>query len=656
VFFRVHIPFFIVCSLIVVLKFINVQAGNAEDVVARNDIPSDSVTKVLDHVYSKWTINNRQLLQLSEIAEKEFTADSNEISERISLYHNVFPNIFINKQLLKAEIVTEKYLRSYESIIPSPEEVDQAYAELLSLLPDFPVPPKNDVLPIINCRALFSTSAVSELCKVTEAKIRSEREKLWAKQSKNWSTDELAIRAESEQCIVSSQECNTCIATVGEYNSYLQLQMILTVIDKKKAREFALNKFLSSRYCTEQNRKNNLSENVLKVQQHRIEDKLLSRHMDTPLSQIDDNDLMYVYNKYYPRFFRNRKIKSVAILGSSDSLYIDSLYQRLSHLDHLKGQNRLSNIKSFFSALPLVYVSSDDLPDTINTLIDTLRIQDFRTLHTPFGHFICRIVADRRQLEIRPNEARKKLLYLAMEERKRFKDKSEELCAKNYYDCHESQYVTPDTLRARTWLLPSHSIGLPTITNQRRQQPTTANDTISFSSLNIMSYNLPPDVESELLNAYKGEKKKSSLFGPIYGIFGTWYFKVENAKIGGVKLPFDSVKSSIINEMQVQGFPMDSMLKTENGEKVVNQEIITAAFYAGIPAEVDSIPDEEIEKCIINKTVNVPYKKGGKIDAKLRRYARQKIMDKKIDTFQQKSLEWIQSLTIDNELLYSGCN
>ena len=651
---------FVVCLYILIFTMIQPHRVESESL---NVLPSGNESAVLKdnlsvqqmlNVYVLWKNSVRFCSALSSVAENEYGDQQTGYLDRIALYKKLFPGILIESEFVKSEIVIEKYLQNSKGIIPSPEEVDEVYNSLLSQLSNVSLPPKNEILSILQSRALFKSPLVSNLCRELVDQKKDNLNKQRAERNKKWGAEKLEIRVGGETCLVSDPKSNECVVTTDEFNTFLQIESVAKRVEKKIAREMVLKKLLNRGYFARITKEKNIkiTEDEREMRLERIGNRLLLDNLNEMSVIISDAERMSIYEKYYNRFFRERKLKTVAIIGSSDSLLIDSLYRTvLKKFKNLKGAELLARKKAVFSSLPWVLYSSESLPDTIVSTINGLHIQDIQIVHTPFGHFICRLLADKRLLEIRPDEARQKLVYLALKERERSNGESDSLRAISYYEKNLNKYCTPDTFVLKTWLVPQTG-GEALKGNESKLSVV---DTPEVASMEILSITLPPEVEIDLMNAYKKRKKNELFLGPITSKYGNWYFKVKLFKKGGEKLPFDTVKAQIFSDMQIQRFPIDSILKTKTGKNLIEKEVRTEVFYASIPMKADSIPEKEVEMQIKHGKIILLPKMDKKDHSEKIKYARQKIMDDLIGSVQKNANDWIKSLVIDEDVLFSGC-
>lgn len=368
----------------------------------------------------------------------------------------------------------------------------------------------------------------------------------------------------------------------------------------------------------------------------------------------DDALLAATYDKYY-RFFCDKKIKTVALIGSSDSGYIDSLYRVLQSFDHSTVPESALKKQSFIKLLPWITASTDDLPDSIVSAVDTLRIQQVRNLKTPFGFFICRIIENKRRRAIPLKNVTLQLSYLITEERKASKGESDTIRAMHFYKNHSKMFVSPDTILCRTWLIPfidtTAIAALPEINRSSR----IAKDTTMFLSQHIWSTDLPSAVGDSLRFRLKSYRDSVHFIGPIDSRFGKWYFSVLKIIPGGKKIPFARVKCDICKSFEIQCLPFDSIRETEMGKHLISMEALAGAYRHKVNDELKDIPDEEVKKQMEIGLVKAAASNKSLSDDDQIEDARNLIKEKRNKDDSTNMMNWIESLIIDRAVLFAGC-
>ncbi len=633
---------------------------DTSDVVVHH---SDSADSVIDRLSSLYNNFRKSVLGCQDLLKRDTAGQmvaSNEFKSRLSAYELVFPNVKIDHRAVRKEIVIERILKNEMGIVPSEIEiqVENEYQKFVSVYPLATLPSKDALYPIIQNKIFLSSDDVVRICSQIALKEREETRRKRLESMKPWSVEKLALNIDRKLCLVSDTKKDECIITVADFNGYLAFQQIPSNVTLKVARDMVLRKLLKKRYIVQLIEDSDIvfEKEFLEEQEKQVGNKLI-RNLDTDRSEIPGKErLKEVYDKYYDRFFRDRRTKKVGILGSTDSFYIDSIYRILRKFDADPEGIRATEKKRFILSLPMAVSVSDELPDSMFPFINNLRNQHYDMFSTPFGFFICRIVSEKRHFETPIDEAVNELRYLIREEKARSKGKTDSARAIEYYRENNEQFLVPDTMVCRVWLVPL----IDTLSFKRMDEKSRlqilVRDTSSFNSKIIASYNLPSQVAVELSRIFREMKGKKGVIGPISGPLGTWYFLVEKVISGNGKLPFESVRETILRDLEIRHFPLDSIGEDEVGASLLKQESYVAAYRASLWRETENLSDAKVLDLIDNKTIKLKYDNGRKIDRRLLDTARRRILDKKIEQDQKKTNEWIKTLAIDRALLFTGCD
>ncbi len=621
----------------------------------------DSLTAKMNACYRQWKRAIRACYILLDTATADgYNAAPEEVTTRLSMYVQAFPGIAIDTMLVKKEIIIEKYLLQETGITPTPMQIQTGYFDFIGQSPLKSPPSQSAISPILSSRVLFLLDTVVQLCNELSRQQNQRTNEQFAASMEPWPVNEIAVNADSQLCLVINPDNRECIVTVNEFNNFLSLHRIQRRIRLETARRLALRELLTDLHLADRAEKAGIParKELMEAEEQWVEKRLLWREHAYLTETIDDDRLLNsTYDKYYDRFFREKKLMTVGIIGSTDSLFIDSLYRDIQKKE---ADTVPSRKRSYTNSLPWVILPSADLPDTIISAIDTLKQKQSCVLKTPFGFFICRIFNVRRQREISFKQARDKLVYLILTERTISQGKPDSILALEYYLKNNNKFITPDTLIVRAWLVPL----IDTLTlremDKKKLQQMISRDTTCFRPRVIGSESLPYIVADELLSRLVGKKDKQTLIGPLTSHFGTWYFSIQKVIAGRKKIPFASAREMIYNELEIQSFPFDSILKTEAGIRAKEQLVLAGAYrkYANnnLEKEIADIPDKDIQKLIENKMIKISYANKGTPDKRLLNIARQMISEKKIQQDQAKINEWIESLVIDRELLFTGCS
>lgn len=618
---------------------------------------SDSLTSRVSSQYSEWimpVLSARILLFKAE--EKGYIASSKECQQRLLIYNKAFPGVEVHTSLIEDEIVLEKYLNSEARLFPDIQRVNWCYQEYLKSSPILPPSPQTLLNPLLNSRALFTMDSVKLLCdKITEIQ-QAENDKQANIKHKPWGLDEMSLPLESSVCLAEKPD-NECVVTVNEFNCFAAFNKKNSHIPLAIARKMVLVELLRTKFCSQKADSHGLSFNTQFQEKMEavLDDQLLPHEYST--SRYDDSievKLGETYNKYYNQFFRDKITKLVELIGSTDSVYLDSLIridQRRRSDPVPKGG--LSAKSPFVNSLFWRKLSSEELPDCILQTVDTLRRGQISGLiKTPFGFFVCKVIKVERRAGVSFRDAYNKVRYLYNLEQKLSNGQPDSVLAREYYDRNKTTYSAPDTLFVTSWLIP----GTDTLMLQAKNDSiTVSNDTAKIRPLRVQSTHLPTLIQNALLKRYNDSLNKSGFIGPLHCHLGTWYFLINKRMPGGKPIPFNLAINSIYPKLLIQSFPFDSLFSTESGRAMKKQMINNTAYQKYIYLKSDTIAqalsDSEIKKLITNKTINIAYKSGKETNRQLCDIARGMVRDQMQQQYAKEIENWLQSIRIKDSLL-----
>ena len=618
----------------------------------------DSATNALTSLYNE--LKSKSLFYYFSFNQEllnDFTVSPEELNERVAVYNKAFPGITIDLTQVRMEIIVEKYLTESENIEPTAFEIETVCNDFIARYPLASKPNQKTIYLLARSIALFSMNSVVALQNETSAARMNAGLNNLAKFMEPWPLDDISIDADPYCCLATDTNNGECLVTVAEFNVYAIIKSILHTTRLDSARNILLRDLLSKQYFANLSKKNGV-----KLQSIDIEEEMeswgeaLLRERNGFKRFYDEQALQHAYDKYYNRFFCNRWIKKVGIIGSTDSLYIDSLYTNLIKTEMKNSNMEVSRKNTRLNLLPWVVTSSGELPDTIVSLIDSLRSQQYKKLKTPFGYFLVRIIENKRHHSLLLAEVREKLIYLINEDLARSGGKPDSTCALDYYKINVDKFKAPDTIQVRAWLVPLHNSSTFNTMDSNEQQQKISKDTSTFLPLYISSPSLPALVSDSLLKYVKITSTQKTLIGPVNSTLGAWYFLVDKINAGGKVISFADVKDKIIRELEVKSISIDTLTKTEIDTRMLERERLISAYYSQIPKEIDAVSDDEIKKLIDNGTINVSYENKGSIDKRLLDFARQRICGKILEKDSKNSEKWLEAIAIERPLLFLGCS
>jgi hypothetical protein len=611
----------------------------------------DSNTLAIYRQYINWTEKINDCLLLSELAATEgYKANLENISSRIKVYSEAFPGVLLNKQAIINELTIENYFRDKINLLPQPNHVENTYKEYLQKTPLASPPGLNAIYDILVSHIIFSSDSLQHICyKLSEQRVRKNIENR-NNFLKPWPLNKIRLKLNPNLCVAKDQ--NKCIITVERFNAFLSICPVRQSLQLDSARKQVLVDFLNSAYISNMSSGDTLLNNDSLMQEREAHfEKVLISNKTRFYDKISDPELYKrTYEKYFQRFFAEKSIKTIGIIGSSDSLYIDSIYHVISDYGKHPSSNSSNKIR-FLKSLPWHQVSSQILPDTLITLLDTQHIQDISFLKTHFGFFLCRMINRKRKKEISFNEAGNILTYLIHEEKLRSQGKPDSVCMLEYYNQHKKQFVSPDTIIAQQWIVPYRdSIDFYSLDAQK-QKACIIVDTSSFVPLNISSCDLPPEIRVKLYNNIETDK---NFIGPLFCSIGTFYFLIHEIKKGGQLIPYNTVKENIKNNLMVQNLPFDSLFNTEIGAQLKEQQVFAKAYQLEMLQNFEKASDEDVLKWVKKEKKNTNGIVDTTIISKNLNLYRRKFIMHKTEQAQKNINEWISSLDINYSVLFSG--
>ena len=619
----------------------------------------DSSTLKLTRHYNQWKKGTDPCdLLFDEAVHGGYDASAAELRDRVSCYGRAFPGIWIDTPRVNREIIIEKFLLREIGVAPPSAQVDADYRELLQNYPLSPAPPLSDIMPIVGSRALFSMDTVARLCDDLSRKNEEKGDEGLKKSMEPWSAKETAINAEAQACLATDPSNGECVVCVGEFNAYVSLHPSERGGRLDTARSEALNDLLTDYFFS---RKAKAADALIPValideEIKKIENAFLMNNYPAFMNDSVYNDQRYekMYDKYYDRFFKARKSKIIGIIGSTDSLYIDSLFGAFQAIETDTSPALSSRKKAFITSLPWTVSTSEQLPEAVASLVDSLKIQGIGKTATPFGFFMCRVVTERWQNEISLKTAYQKLNYLIHEEFARFKGKPDSVRALEYYRSNSSRFLTPDTVTACVWLTPTFETLESLTIDPKKRRRRLFEDTVRFQSKIIASNDLPADAAIELLRRVKEMKNRTRFVGPFSNRWGTWYFDIKKVLAGGKKIPFDSLKGVIAIELEIQSFPFDSIFNTETGGWMKDREAAAGAYRDYLARVIKKIPNSQVRELIEKKIIKISYDDNRPTDKRLIDMARQSILSKKFVKDCVQATVWVKSLMVNRDFLFKG--
>jgi hypothetical protein len=560
--------------------------------------------------YTSWYYDN--VYPLAKLAEeKGINATPEEIAAQEKAFTTMFPGIWSNPNDLRNEIIARKYSKTLHGSSVSQGNVQYAYAHLQSEFPNEPLPQFADVRPMLEMKALLENRSVQiEVENCIEQFQKKQNESL-IKASETWPDSDLAIHVSDDECLAQFKDSAACLLTVKKFNDYLRHIDIPKDFPIDSARKHAIREILTNFYLANEARNKQVtgSDSIARDKQNWIqwnENRMKYKKLGIPV--MDYNSLLNSYYTYFDAFFRERRTQYYSIIGSSDSLYMDSIAQALKR-DLSKSEQIDENqlkIKNQTPDFPWSNSCAMQLPEDFNKYTDTLHLKEVtEIMRMPYGFFIVRLDSVQIRPEVRFEDAQKDLILLAT---KRKWNKLDSVMAEKAYKIYTSDKhlnQISDTLRIMTFLASGNN-RIP-ISGENKITGNITNKKAIRNQENgrlVFSTQLPFDIRDSLLNRWEAGNGKQRIIGPIRSRFGIWNFKVIGSNAGGGTISFSLVKKRLIDSIAAieVDFPSDS--QGQNPDSLLDNIALAKSYAPYYFGEFDEMKEEQNNPSELNAPLN----------------------------------------------------
>ncbi|MBN1984232.1 MAG: peptidyl-prolyl cis-trans isomerase [Chitinivibrionales bacterium] len=659
--------------VLVLLVFILPCTVHSQHIQPQSDSAQNQVSSKKSSTKSTivgWQLQSREIItaikRLSTICdtmiERNFPVTAQEIDGRLSLVREVCPQMKIERNDIKKALSVENFIKkNYASAQISPESMAEKY-EAYQITSSEAVFSKEKMTPLLESMILVNTPRVeTEIARKNQKRFQKWTE-IASKYHQTWPQEGLYLSGLSDECLAFGYD--SCLITLQMYNECVPFMQIPTSVPGDSVHMRILSEILTVMRKAQLAAKADYSQSAECVSRTGKILQLLplfqrfGRHkfLGSP-GPMDDNSLWQSYTMYYDRYFRGREQIKVGIIGSSDSLYIDSLY---SVLKQSKGGKAPDS--GGVTRLPWLVTNNDYLPSEVLMAVDTLRSEGSFTkpVKTAFGFFILKLEEVIRFQEISFEEAKEKLILLAMKDRNEPHQNSSSDRFYEYYEWNKKRFVAPDTFSIVMWLVPSNADLQQKKTRSKSKGGNNAasawHDALPRRSISAFSTDLPKDVRVALEERNR-KTPGDTCVGPVASIYGTWYFKIMKIRRGGRQLPYSEVKGQIEEELGRHESILASGVFNSAKNWYLPLLAVAKAYEMHLYEKYEAVPMEQIDALIksgelkidsqANRAIYPNSKVGGELqvglpDVKESVYIkRQAYKDHMTRMFNQLIREWI---------------
>lgn len=486
------------------------------------------------------------------------TATPGEISAQEQAFKAMYPGMPVSRKQLRDQVIATKFSETLNVACISYEDIKNLYKQMQWDFPDGNAPAIATVLPMLRMRAILENKSIQD--KMWEFSELHAHEDL-LKVNATWSVEDMRIQGRDNGCIAERTDSHGCLLTVKQYNDCIMYYTIPKRYPLDSSRVYAARYILEDSYIADKARANGFAESdsvagrIKKWKQDYVRMRKTSTlgKLVTDHSSLSEN-----YSRFYDALFRRREYPHYSIIGSSDSLFIDSILQicrpiMSPYSQHHKGKKENTTSSTSASAIPWSHSHSKFLPTEFGKAADTLHINGVSpVIKTLYGFFLVRLDSIQKRYEIPFHEAKEQLIILATK-RKWFNMDSLLLAkADSLYESDERLNHVPDTLTVMALLTPEivyESIQDEETAIKKSKQDIKTDSLVS--GMQILSAYLPSDVRDSLLNRYEISHGREKMIGPIHSRYGVWNFEVVGRKRKGGVRRFSTIKKQLIDSLVV---------------------------------------------------------------------------------------------------------
>lgn len=442
-----------------------------------------------------------------------------------------------------------------------------------------------------------------------------------------WPEEELKINSDTGDCLFSLPEAAKCAITVGYFNYALSILKQPRAFSESESRKIVLRLLLTDYYRINRANSTGFSsakglEQKIKItkEQNDYSNKLIS--YGPPIR--DSKILSKTYDQYYEDYFKEKSWREIEILGSSDSIYIDSVYSLLKSDTGSNKKVIIPTIKTVDTLLSSqIRVALDSLPDNTFT----------KPIKTSFGFFTIRTLKTEKRNEIAYKDALNQVRLLATRDYYRNTDSLLTEKAYRYYKNNKEALANQDTFNISTYLLP------PQFLDSTKFKFSTAN----FRALHISSDSLPEEIRFELVRRYF-EKKDNTIIGPISSAYGFWFFKIDSVRKSNSFQSFYLLKSKLVKKVHLDENENENIPEV-NKERFNNEHALGILFNLHLSDQINTADKKDLMK--LSNEYGLQITDDDLADEKQTFKLREQLIQKNVEKENITVEQWLQTININ---------
>jgi hypothetical protein len=422
-----------------------------------------------------------------------------------------------------------------------------------------------------------------------------------------WTLAELQLAMDDDACLVFDTATGQPMVDAGRFNLGIDAKKMSRAISRDSARAAILNTMIYIKYWSDQGKLNgyDIIEEVKSIIRENIEAR------EKGYSEIDisgsDSVVRTLYVDYYDRCFAKAVNPRYDVIGSTDSMWIDSVFNVIREADFIRPDRvAITDIKARGDPggektkdLAWQRVNYSDLPKPMRQVVDSGKGRE-GVAAMPFGYFIFRLIGNVVEPEIPFESAKGKLLTLYNRKRISFPKKISEQDIRSYYESHKSEFARADC-HVRLWLVPH---------NRKREIGAAGtelrsfvSDTARYPSIRCMLTDLPDYIHDAVTRIYF--LKKKFLMACLPTGFGHAHVLLLDSITVGTPRTFKEVRDGIADNLRSA-----SMVDFRALEKIVSDyirdQVVAIGYFSSLSQKEPAMSAKELDACIQGRKTAVP--------------------------------------------------
>lgn len=400
-----------------------------------------------------------------------------------------------------------------------------------------------------------------------------------------WDRQAFLLEGNNEDCIAYDTISQKCVLTLQQYNQYIRTAVEQPQsISKDSAMMFLKDNIIEKQYLSFRAKESGFYESP----------EIISRLAEQPSAPVslcrieksqDVDYLRAIYEELYDEKYAPHENYILDIIGSTDSVYITSLYEQIITNRNIQVKQERKNEHSRKENLfPWKRIDAASLPDELMNYAKNLLPDEISPIiKTGYGYFIAKISKSVVSRAINFEDARGEIAALVIDGQLSLHKKPTLKDARNFYKTNKEKYKDQDTIYLQFSLT----------------DDTTAHKGISLEKtcfVTIGSHLLPDSIRSPLLTWYKSSPVHNP-FTHLQTIFGLITVNIIEVRQGKNYKDFSEVKEEILSELS------NNILDQECVEKVdlqasIYSELVPTLFFDHLCRDIGEPAPDDLNKFI----------------------------------------------------------